>query len=107
MSTYHVLIVENSREQRRTLRTELGSLDHRLEVYDVASGEEALLVLARQPLDLLVSGSRLAGISGVELSQKARQRKAGLKVILLGGKADSAESIGQRGCKQPGGWYGF
>lgn len=88
MKDYRVLIVDNQRDRRRKLRSGLKSLEGNFEVTEAASGEEALLLLARQSFALLVSNQRLAGISGIELLQKAHERKEGLKSILLLGASD-------------------
>jgi len=89
LKNYRVLIVDTQRDRRRKLRSGLKSLEGDFEVVEVASGEEALLLLARQPFDLLVSNQRLAGISGVELLQKTRRRAEGLKSILLLGTSEA------------------
>lgn len=88
MATYRVLIVDNQRRERQTLRDALDSQETDFKVADVASGEEAILVLSRQPVDLLVVEYHLAGMSGLELVQKVRQRHPDVKTIFLGDKAN-------------------
>ena len=70
------------------LRSGLESLGSVVKVTDIPSGEEAILVSSRQHFDLLVADVRLAGMSGLELMQKARQRNSDLKVILITGLTD-------------------
>lgn len=82
------LLVDVRRERRRQLRAALQTLEWKVEVIEAASGEEAGLIFARQPVDLLVTSLRLAGISGAELAQRARKRRPGIKVILLESAAD-------------------
>ncbi len=88
MATYQVLIVDNQRKQRQTLRVGIESLAANLKVHEASSGEEALLLMS-QPVDLLVSEYHLAGMTGLELLQKARQRQPQLKAILV---ADGRQS---------------
>jgi len=83
-----VLIVDNQRGVRRSLRSGLESLDQEFQILEATSGEEALLAFARQPVDLLVSGVRLAGISGLELSHRLRHSSPELRVILIAGHID-------------------
>ena len=85
MRPYHVLIVDDQRDARSVLRAGLETLGSRLKIIDVPSGEEAILVIASQPIDLLVADVRLPGISGLELQDRARQRNPDLKVILITG----------------------
>ncbi|MBN2548744.1 MAG: response regulator [Anaerolineales bacterium] len=88
MSIYRVLIVDDQRDIRNILRVGLETLDPQIKVIDVPSGEEAILVTTRQPIDLLVTDVRLAGISGLELLERARIRNPDLKVILITGMTD-------------------
>lgn len=85
MPRHHVLIVDDQRDIRRILRTALESSGHELTVYDVPSGEEAILVIARHPIDLLIADVRLPGISGLELKERAKVRNPDLKLILITG----------------------
>jgi len=94
-----ILIVEDQLEARRVLCAGLESLEKALTVIAVPSGEEALLVLDRQKIDLLVIDVRLAGMSGLELMQKVRQRNPAVKVILITGLTDprTRETMEQAG----------
>ncbi len=89
MSTRHVLIVDDLRDIRQLLRSSLESLNLAINIVDVPSGEEAMLVIARQKYDLLVSDVRLAGMSGLDLVRKVRKGNPNLKVILITGLPDS------------------
>jgi CheY-like chemotaxis protein len=83
---YRVLIVDDQREIRFVLRSGLQTLlDADIQITDVPSGEEAILVISRQPIDLLITDVRLPGISGLELRERAVIRNPGLKVILMTG----------------------
>lgn len=102
MAAYQVLIVDNQRKERQTLRLGIESLAADLKVVEASSGEEALLLM-NQPLDLLISEFHLAGMSGLELLQKVRQRQPDVKAILVadGRKPEVkklAEDAGAQAC---------
>ncbi len=84
---YRILIVDNQRSVRSMLRSALDSLslDRDPEIQEATSGEEAQLALSQHPvvIDLLVTGLRLAGISGVELARRLRSNSPELRLILL------------------------
>jgi CheY-like chemotaxis protein len=85
MPKYRVLIVDDQSEVRRLLRAGLVTLGPDIQVVDVPSGEEAILVISRQPFDLLIADVRLPGISGLELKTRARMHNPNLKLILITG----------------------
>ena len=89
MPAYRILIVDDQRDVRKALRSAVETLDIQAEVLDVPSGEEAILEIASEAVDLLVSDVRLAGISGLELLEKLRRLKPDMKVILVTGLVDA------------------
>jgi CheY-like chemotaxis protein len=88
MTKYCVLVVDDQRDIRRVLRAGLETLGLDLQVIDVPSGEEALLVLSNHPVDVLVTDVRLPGISGLELKERARVRNPAVDLILITGLSD-------------------
>lgn len=88
VSQPRILIIEDHAEVRRMLRTGIEALGPEMKVIDVPSAEEAMLVLTRQKVDLLVTDIHLPGISGLELKQKARKRSPEMKLILITGVTD-------------------
>ena len=74
MAAHRILIVDDQHEVRRMLSTSLRTLGPEIEVVDVPSGEEALLVASRRPVDLLISDVRLPGLSGLELMARVHKR---------------------------------
>lgn len=89
MAVKRILIVDDQRDIRELLRESIRVLRSDIDIIDVPSGEEAMLVITRQRFDLLVTDVRLAGMSGLELVRKLRKRNPGLKVILVTGLTDS------------------
>ncbi len=88
MAPYRILIVEDQREVSRLLRSALETLEHKLTIVEIPSGEEAILDSSRNKIDLLVSDYRLPGMTGIALMQKVRSRHPQAKVILITGQTD-------------------
>ncbi len=89
MTTHRILIVDDHREIRSAYRANLELLDADLEIFDVPSGEEALLEISLQKIDLLIADVRLPGLSGLELLEKIKTRNPDIKVILVTGLVDA------------------
>jgi len=88
MESYRVLIVDDQRDIRRLFAEALKMLGQKLEVLESPSGEEALMVAALKPIDLLIADINLPGISGLDLVRKIRKRKPELQIILETGITD-------------------
>jgi CheY-like chemotaxis protein len=88
MAENRILIVDDQHEVRRMLSTWLRTLGPEIEVVDVPSGEEALLVASRRPVNLLITDVRLPGLSGLELMARVHKRNPELKTILVTGLTD-------------------
>ena len=88
MAAHRILIVEDQREISHLLCTALETLEYKLEVVEIPSGEEAILDASRNKVDLLVTDFRLAGITGIELMRKVRSHRPEAKVILITGLTD-------------------
>ncbi len=88
MPSFRILIVEDQREVSRLLRSALETLEHKMDVVEIPSGEEAILFSSRNPIDLLVSDYRLPGMSGIEMMKKVRKYHPQMKVILITGQTD-------------------
>lgn len=82
------MIVDDQREVSRLLSTALVTLEHKLEIVEMPSGEEAILDATRNSVDLLVADYRLPGISGLQLMKKIRAFHPFVKVILITGMSD-------------------
>lgn len=94
MAHYRILIVDDQRDVRLLLRTSLETLKLDLEVIDVPSAEEALLILGKEQIDLMVVDVRLPGMSGLELHERAGRRTPTTNLILITGLTD--ESVKQQ-----------
>lgn len=89
MPLKRVLIVDDALDLGRLLQAALVTLDAGLQISVIPSGEEALLEVGRQPVDLLITDVRLPGMSGLLLTKRMRARKKDLKVIQISGLSDS------------------
>jgi PAS domain S-box-containing protein len=78
-----ILIVEDEDAAREGLQQILASLGY--EVAAVASGEEATVLQADRPFDLLLTDLMLPGVTGSQLAADLLARWPALKVILMSG----------------------
>ena len=78
-----VLVVEDEDAAREGLRDILRGLGY--EVVAAASGEEAGMLPAEAPFDVLLTDLMLPGISGSQLAAGLQERWPALKVILMSG----------------------
>ena len=86
-----LLVVDDDAGQRQLLAGYLAPLGH--EVLTAGSGAEAVAVLDRGPVDLLISDVRMPGISGLALLRLARARLPQLPVILVSAYADVRDAV--------------
>jgi DNA-binding NtrC family response regulator len=73
--------VEIAKALRRLLRKEF-------DVELAHTGDEALLVLEKSPIDLVLSDFRMPGMNGAELLAEVERRKPGTARVMLSGYAD-------------------
>jgi len=88
MTIYRIIIVDDQPEVRRVLSSAVETLGPEFKVSVVPSGEEALLEIRSQTIDLMVSDIILPGISGLELLHKTKARHPEMKTILVTGGID-------------------
>ncbi len=87
-SSARVLIVDDETALRHALRTSLEASGFTVD--EAASGEEALKVFNRAPLDLVLLDINMPGIGGVETCQKLRgmARYVGIVMLTVRGTED-------------------
>ena len=90
MAEQEILIVEDDKVQRRQLTRALEKPGYR--VSTAGTGEEALLALAAQKFDLVISDLKMPGISGLELIERIKNAfpHTSLLLITAHGSIDSA-----------------
>jgi len=88
MANYRVLIVDDDRDIRHLFAEALRSLGEVMDILEMPSAEEAMLVTVGTHVDLLISDVYLPGISGLDLVKWLRKRNPTLKIILVTGVTD-------------------
>ncbi len=86
-----VLVVDDEKNIRRTLRMVLGDLSAELE--DVGSAEEALRVMRETPADVILLDIKLPGMDGIELLGKLRREWPATEVVMISGHATIQDAI--------------
>src|SRR5438876_1503212 len=87
-----LLIVDDDAGQRSLLDSFLKSQG--FDTVPVASGENALEVLRRGGISMMISDVRMPGMSGLETLRQARQEHSVLPVLLVTAYADIREAVG-------------
>lgn len=88
MAKRKVLIIDDSFDITRVLKSAIFTLDPDIDVMVTPSAEEAMLEISREKLDLIITDIRLPGISGLELLRKIRDRHPDVKIIMMSGITD-------------------
>lgn len=78
-----ILLIEDEKDQRDLLRSMLSS--EKYQIKECASAEEALDLLEKEDVDLIVSDLRLTGISGADFVEELRQWNSTTPVIFVSG----------------------
>ena len=81
MAKAQILIVEDDRDLRDALVTTLELA--KFQVHEAANGQEALVSLARNPVDMVVSDVNMPGMSGHELLAEVQRHYPGLPMMLI------------------------
>lgn len=92
MKPSRLLLVEDEAPQRAALHRLLE--DSGYQVQATASGEEALLVLGQSEFPLMLTDLSMPGISGIELTHKARAMDPELAVIVMTAHGSLDTAIG-------------
>lgn len=86
---YKVLIAEDSKPILRNIRMLLQSGELPVDIAaTAANGEEALGIIAGQPIDILITDIRMPRLDGLTLIQEARKLAPDLQVVLISGYSD-------------------
>ncbi|HJO03529.1 MAG TPA: sigma-54 dependent transcriptional regulator [Acidobacteriota bacterium] len=86
-----VLIVDDESSMRAMLSIALG--DEGWEVHAAGDGNEALALLSKQPVDVVVSDIRMPGVDGMELLRHVRDRSPRTEVSLITAHASTDSAI--------------
>ena len=80
-STVIILVVDDDRSNRQTLRRILAREGY--EVEDAASGKEAMERLRARPTDIMLTDLKMPGMDGVELLRASRMVSPDTEVVLM------------------------
>lgn len=72
-----------------------------IEVISASSGEEALEILEKKKLNLILLDIRLTGIDGIETLKRIREKDKDTKVIMVTGRKPEEDAAFER-CRQMG-----
>jgi two-component system cell cycle response regulator CpdR len=95
-SRYMVLLVDDDVDARESMVYLLGSRGFNVLV--AQSGHEAMRLLAKIRVDVLLADVVMPDLNGIELAKQAKQLQPDLKVIFITGdysRAAEAESLGK------------
>ena len=67
MTSFRILVVDDQRDVRRLFADGLQMLGPGMDILELPSGEEALLVAFRKTIHLVITDIKLPGISGFDL----------------------------------------
>jgi diguanylate cyclase (GGDEF)-like protein len=85
-----ILVIDDDDQIRRLLLEILGD---RYDCWEVGSAEEALLVLARQSFDLVISDINMGGMSGLDLVPNVLKETPETVVVLISGQQSIDSAI--------------
>ncbi len=85
MAAIRVLLVDDETEFLDTLTKRMRKRN--LDITDAKSGEDALSILAKTPVDIVVLDVRMPGIDGIETLKEIKERFPLIEVIMLTGHA--------------------
>lgn len=80
-----VLIVEDNRIFREVFKTGLQERLPSIAIEEAGNGEEALHRINEAPPDLIFTDMRLAGMNGLEFSQKIKMDFPRIRIVMLTG----------------------
>lgn len=80
---YRILLVDDEQIERDGIKRLLAKYQFRFTVTEAANGEEALEILANEPVDILFTDIKMPFMDGLELSRRAREMEPGLKIIIF------------------------
>lgn len=91
MDGFNVLLVDDESEFLDTLVKRIKKRN--LNAYGAGSGEEALTLLAQQPVDIVVLDVRMPGMDGIQTLREIKTRYPLVEVIMLSGHASLEVAI--------------
>lgn len=86
-----VLLVDDEKQFREILAKRL--VQRGINILDVSAGEEALRVLEKNMVDVIVMDVKMPGINGIETLRQVKERYPDVEVIMLTGHASTRDGV--------------
>lgn len=84
----NLLIAEDEKYLREKVTSNVDWEGHGYTVYVASDGEEALEIIRKEPIHILVTDIRMPGMDGLELTEEAKAINEDLKIIVISGHAE-------------------
>ena len=91
MNSFRALLVDDEEEFLKTLVKRLSKRNIKAE--GVGNGEEALMILDRNPMDVVVLDVRMPGMDGIEVLRVIKKKYPLIEVVMLTGHASMEVAI--------------
>ena len=91
MDSFSVLLVDDEEEFLQTLVKRLNKRN--INASGIGNGEEALEILGRNPVDVVVLDVRMPGMDGIQTLKEIKKRFALIEVVMLTGHASMEVAI--------------
>ena len=85
---YRILVVDDEKIERNGIKFLLGQMEEPLTVLEAANGKQALEVLEKESVDILLTDIKMPFIDGMELIERAHAKYPELLKIIFSGFGD-------------------
>ena len=85
---YRILVVDDEKIERNGIKFLLGQMDVSLTVLEAANGKQALEVLEKEPVDILLTDIKMPFIDGMELIESVHGKYPEMLKIIFSGFGD-------------------
>ncbi|MBF0317257.1 MAG: response regulator [Nitrospirae bacterium] len=89
------LVVDDSRSMKVIVKKILGKCVANCDILEADDGKEAINVLLREKVDVIITDLAMPGMDGIELVKQARQLENGKFIPIIILSAETDETIGQ------------
>ena len=85
---YRILVVDDERIEREGIKFLLAEDKEEKIVFEAADGRQALNILGKEDIDILLTDVKMPHMDGLELTRRAREKYPDLKIIIFSGYGD-------------------
>lgn len=83
-----MLIVDDERLEREGVKYLLSQEEGQRQIFEASNGKEALQILREEEIDLLLTDIKMPHMDGLALTEKAKEMKPKLQVVIFSGYSD-------------------